>query len=180
MLTLSAVLPFQSTFHCQNKHQIPSCSPLQLRMIFFFISLYTIAVAQGGHKPCTQAFGADQFDVQNQEELKAKSSFFNWWLFCLSICVAVAYVFLSYIQDNLSWGLGFGIPSTAMVASLLSFLLGTKTYRHIIKEDEKSPVARIGKVFIEAIGNWRKSSSLKANEGLAQGILPQQGSHQFK
>ena len=180
LLTLSAVLPFQSTFDCQNTHQSTSCSPPQLRIIFFFISLYLVAVAQGGYKPCTQALGADQFDGQNREENKAKSSFFNWWLFCLSACTSVSYVILSYIQDNLSWGLGFGIPCTVMIASLLIFLLGTKTYRYILKGDEKSPLLRIGKVFFEAARNWRTSPSLKATEEVTQGTLPHQGSHQFK
>ncbi|WKA11373.1 hypothetical protein VitviT2T_028876 [Vitis vinifera] len=180
LLTLSAVLPFQSTFDCQNTHQSTSCSPPELRIIFFFISLYLVAVAQGGYKPCTQALGADQFDGQNREENKAKSSFFNWWLFCLSACTSVSYVILSYIQDNLSWGLGFGIPCTVMIASLLIFLLGTKTYRYILKGDEKSPLLRIGKVFVEAARNWRTSPSLKATEEVTQGTLPHQGSHQFK
>lgn len=181
LLTLSAVLPFGSTLDCQETHESTSCFTLQLRKIFFFLSLYLVAIAQGGHKPCTQAFGADQFDVQSQEELKSKSSFFNWWLFCLSVCTSVTYVVLSYIQDNLNWGLGFGIPNTSMIASLLSFLLGTKTYRYIIKDDEKSPVLRIGKVFIQAARNRRTRSSLKASEGVPQGLtLPLQGSHQFK
>ena len=156
LLSLSAVLPSD----CQNSNQITSCSPPQLQIILFFFSLYLVAVGQGGHKPCTQAFGADQFDGRNSEENKAKSSFFNWWYFGMNFGIVITYTVLSYIQENLSWGLGFGIPCIVMMAALLIFLLGTRTYRYSVKKDDrKSPFVRIGKVFIAAAKNWRTMPS---------------------
>ena len=110
LLTLSAVLPVPSHSDCQKSNKTIPCSPPQLQMIFFFFSLYLVAVGLGGHKPCIQAFGADQFDGRNPVECIAKSSFFNWWIFGVFSVTIVTQSVLSYIQDNLNWGLGFGIP----------------------------------------------------------------------
>ncbi|KAF2297322.1 hypothetical protein GH714_021390 [Hevea brasiliensis] len=87
---------------------------------------------------------------------------------------------LNYIQDNLNWALGFGIPCIMMVIALILFLLGTKTYRYSVKVEEKSAFLRIGKVFVAAIKNWRTSSSAIALEEEARGMLPHQRSEQFK
>ncbi|KAG6530178.1 protein NRT1/ PTR FAMILY 5.10-like [Zingiber officinale] len=105
------------------------CAPAPGQVVSFYASLYLMALAQGCHKPCVQAFGADQFDDDHPAERAAKSSFFNWWYFGLIAGVLVANLLLTYIQDYVSWALGFGIPCLAMAAALLVFLLGTKTYR---------------------------------------------------
>ncbi|RVW95707.1 Protein NRT1/ PTR family 5.16 [Vitis vinifera] len=128
LLAVSSVLPSPSPSECQKSDEIGSCSPPQLQVILFFFALYLVAVGQGGHKPCVQAFGADQFDGQDPAEGKAKSSFFNWWYFSMCFGTLITLFVLNYIQDNLNWGLGFGIPCIAMVIALLVFLLGTKTY----------------------------------------------------
>ncbi|XP_024032472.1 protein NRT1/ PTR FAMILY 5.10-like, partial [Morus notabilis] len=177
LLTLSAVLPSPSGSECQT-NDITSCSPPLFQVILFFFSLYLVAFAQGAHKPCTQAFGADQFDGENPEECKAKSSFFNWWYFgvCAGALVAIAVV--SYIQDNLSWALGFGIPCIVMVIAFVVFLLGTTTYRFSITHNEKGPFVRIGRVFVAAFRNWRRTPpSTIATE---MEVLPHQRSEQYK
>lgn len=180
LLTLSAVLTSLLPSECQFTSKISSCSPPKLQVIFFFFSLYIVAIAQGGHKPCVQAFGADQFDEKHPEERKAKSSFFNWWYFGICGGAFLTLLILNYIQDNLNWGLGFGIPCIIMAFALAIFLLGTKTYRYGVKVDERSPFVRISRVFVVAARNWRTTSLAITIEEEACGTLPYKGSHQFK
>ncbi|KAH0749290.1 hypothetical protein KY290_028522 [Solanum tuberosum] len=175
-LTLSTVLP-SSHSDCQDT---ATCSPPKFQIIFFFFSLYLVAIGQGGHKPCVQAFGADQFDAQDPEESKAKSSFFNWWYFGMCGGLLMTLCILNYVQDNLSWGLGFGIPCIVMGLALVVFLLGSFTYRFRQSSDEKSPFIRIGNVFINAARNWQTTTSAISVEQEVQGILPHEGSEQFK
>ncbi|KAJ6819770.1 protein NRT1/ PTR FAMILY 5.10-like [Iris pallida] len=118
--------------------------------------LYLVAFAQGGHKPCVQAFGADQFDENDPEESAARSSFFNWWYFGLTAGTVASVVVLSYVQDNVGWGLGFGVPCVLMAVALVAFLAGTRTYRYHLLEDE-SPFSRIGKTFLVMARGWLAS-----------------------
>ncbi|XP_028800208.1 protein NRT1/ PTR FAMILY 5.10 isoform X3 [Neltuma alba] len=176
LLTLSALLPF-SNADCQFANS-SSCSELQV--ILFFFSLYLVALAQGGHKPCVQAFGADQFDREHPEERKARSSFFNWWYFTFTAGLLVTISILNYIQDNVGWAFGFGIPCIAMVIALVVFSCGTWNYRFSIQGDGKSPFLRISKVFVVALRNWRTTPFAIASEEEARGIMPHQGSEQFR
>lgn len=168
LLTLSATLPALRPPACETHtfgaSYCPSPAPYQV--LFFFLSLYLVALAQGGHKPCVQAFGADQFDPRHPEEAKSKSSFFNWWYFGTCAGTLVSLWIVNYIQDNLSWGLGFGIPCIAMGVALLVFLLGTKIYRYCSKE-ENNPFMRIIQVFIVASHNRQKLFSNKDKSSLS-------------
>lgn len=180
LLTLSAILPSFSASDCTSTNISTKCSANPIQVVLFFFSLYLVALGQGGHKPCVQAFGADQFDGQDPKEYKAKSSFFNWWYFCMCFGTLVTLLVLNYIQDNLNWALGFGIPCIMMFIALILFLLGTKTYRYSVKVEEKSAFLRIGQVFVSAIKNWRTSPSALALEEETRGMLPHQSSEQFK
>ncbi|EOY17327.1 Major facilitator superfamily protein [Theobroma cacao] len=157
LLTLAAMLPSLKTSGCSNTKKITPCSPPQLQVILLFFSLYLVAVGQARHKPCVQALGADQFDGEDIEESKAKSSFFNW-----------------------CWGLAFGIPYIVMVLAVAIFLLGSKNYRYRIKGHKRSPFVRIGRVFDRAIRNWRASPSSTTFEEGAHSNLPVQISNHFE
>lgn len=180
LLTLSAILPSLSSPDCKKGANIATCSPSRFQVMLFFFSLYIVAVAQGGHKPCVQAFGAGQFDGHDSKESKARSSFFNWWFFCLAGGSAAASLVLNYIQDNLNWGLGFGIPCISMAIALVVFLMGTRTYRYDTKGHDKNPFFRIGKVFANAAWNWRTTNSVRLGEMEAQGTLRPESSQQYK
>ncbi|KAE8647915.1 protein NRT1/ PTR FAMILY 5.10 isoform X1 [Cucumis sativus] len=180
LLTMSALIPSPSTSACQQTEKSLPCSPNLFQVILFFFSLYLVGLAQGGHKPCVQAFGADQFDGQHPKESRSKSSFFNWWYFGISLATFATVNILNYVQDNLSWSLGFGIPCIAMVLALVVFLLGTRTYRFSNRGDEENPFVRIGRVFVTAVKNWRVNSSEMAHEEEIRGLLPHHSSKQLR
>lgn len=175
LLTLSAMIPSD----CKVSNILSSCSP-RFQVITFFSALYLVALAQGGHKPCVQAFGADQFDEKEPEECKAKSSFFNWWYFGMCFGTLTTLWVLNYIQDNLSWALGFGIPCIAMVVALVVFLLGTCTYRFSIRREDRSPFVRIGNVYVAAVKNWSVSASAVAAAEERLGLVSRNSSQQFR
>ncbi|KAL0862011.1 hypothetical protein Bca101_041129 [Brassica carinata] len=110
-----------------------------LQKAFFYMSLYTIAIGAGGTKPNISTFGADQFDDYNIRERKQKDSFFNWWTFSSFLGALFATLGLVYIQENLGWGLGYGIPTLGLLVSLIVFYIGTPFYRHkVIKSDNSA------------------------------------------
>uniref|UniRef100_A0A452Z6S3 Peptide transporter PTR2 n=1 Tax=Aegilops tauschii subsp. strangulata TaxID=200361 RepID=A0A452Z6S3_AEGTS len=164
MLALSTLLS-SGDHKCINTDGGTPCPPPSgLQMAAFYTSLYLVALAQGGHKPCVQAFGADQFDASHPREAVSRSSFFNWWYFGICAGTAVTLVFLSYIQDNIGWGLGFGIPCVVMLCALAVFLLGTRTYRYYASDGkQRSLFARAGEAFAVWRSKRRKSSPLAAS-----------------
>ncbi|KAJ0256359.1 Protein NRT1/ PTR FAMILY 5.14 [Hirschfeldia incana] len=155
LLTLSALLV---------PKEVASASPSSLLNVLFFFSLYLVAIGQSGHKPCVQAFGADQFDEKDPREQRDRSSFFNWWYLSMSAGICLAIVVVVYIQEAVGWALGFGIPCVFMVISLVLFVLGRRSYRYSKRRNEKetNPFTRIGRVFFVAFKN-RRLSQVEAN-----------------
>ncbi|XP_057476084.1 protein NRT1/ PTR FAMILY 5.1 [Actinidia eriantha] len=122
------------------------------QIAFFYSALYIIAVGAGGTKPNISTFGADQFDDYNPHEKKLKVSFFNWWMFSSFIGALLATLGLVYIQENLGWGLGYGIPTVGLLLSLFIFYVGTPIYRHKVRKS-KSPAGDLLRVPIAAFAN---------------------------
>ncbi|KAF0919318.1 hypothetical protein E2562_029168 [Oryza meyeriana var. granulata] len=151
MLTLSSALPaFHGDGSCSYTSKSLTCSPSTAQVAIFYVSLYLVALAEAGHKPCAQAFGADQFDQNDPKESASRSSFFNWWYFGMCSGTAMTTLVSSYIQDNVGWGLGFGIPCLVMVFALVMFLLGTRNYRYYTST-QSSPFARLARAFVALI-----------------------------
>ncbi|CAD6235727.1 unnamed protein product [Miscanthus lutarioriparius] len=156
MLTVSALPAFHHDGCSSYASRSLACSPSPVQVAVFYVSLYLVALAEAGHKPCAQAFGADQFDQNDPKESVSRSSFFNWWYFGMCSGTAVTTMVSSYIQDNVSWGLGFGIPCLVMVFALLMFLLGTRNYRYYTAT-ESSPFARLARAFVALVKGSKSS-----------------------
>ncbi|XP_068643047.1 protein NRT1/ PTR FAMILY 5.1 [Aristolochia californica] len=124
------------------------------QIAFFYSSLYIIAVGAGGTKPNISTFGADQFDDFDPHEKKLKASFFNWWMFSAFLGALFATLGLVYIQENLGWGLGYAIPTTGLLLSLILFYIGTPNYRHKVRKT-KNPARGLVRVWFSAFKNRR-------------------------
>ncbi|KAJ4972062.1 hypothetical protein NE237_005161 [Protea cynaroides] len=128
-----------------------SVIPARFRRLIFFVSLYTIAIGQGGHKPCVQAFAADQFDEDEPEEKKAKSSFFNWWFFGICTGASAGTVVVIYLQDNVGWTVGFGVTAVAMGIAVVVFLIGRRQRLYRQEFPDGSPLIQVAQVFVAAV-----------------------------
>lgn len=175
LLTFSATIPSV----CKDQETHVSCVS-QVKVIAFFGALYLIALGEGGFKVCLRAFGADQFDEQDPEESKAKSCYFNWLYFAISTGILTTRLIVNYVQENLSWALGYGIPCLSMLLALFLFLLGINTYRFRTggegRQGKKhnNPFVRIGRVFVAAAKNRRQTPSDTCL------LLPDESSKKFR
>ncbi|KAI6671007.1 hypothetical protein NL676_005892 [Syzygium grande] len=125
-----------------------NCHATNIQSAVCFIALYLIALGTGGITPCVSSYGADQFDDADEAEKKRKGSFFNWFYFSINIGALVAGSVLVYIQDNVGWGLGFGIPAAAMSIAVCTFFSGTRLYRN--QKPGGSPLTRLCQVVVAA------------------------------
>ncbi|XP_057840359.2 protein NRT1/ PTR FAMILY 5.3-like [Cryptomeria japonica] len=88
----------------------------------FYIALYFVALGSGGARTTISAFGSDQFGDSDPEESQQKITFFNWWVFIVFFGGLIGQTFVVYVEDQISWGIGFGIITLALVPSDPSFL----------------------------------------------------------
>ena len=80
---------------------------------------------QGGIKPNVSAFGADQFDESDPDDKAEKQSFFNYFYLAINIGSLVACTAIVWVQDSVSWTLGFALPAMAMACAVGLFLAGS-------------------------------------------------------
>uniref|UniRef100_A0A0E0ITD7 Major facilitator superfamily (MFS) profile domain-containing protein n=1 Tax=Oryza nivara TaxID=4536 RepID=A0A0E0ITD7_ORYNI len=153
LLTLAVSVPALKPPPCDGGGggACPRASALQLGV--YFGGLYTIALGHGGTKPNISTIGADQFDDFHPPEKLHKLSFFNWWMFTIFLGILFSTTVLVYLQDNVSWTVGYGIPTLGLMVSVAVFLAGTPLYRH--KVPQGSPLATMGRVVAAAVWKWR-------------------------
>ncbi|KAJ4835677.1 hypothetical protein Tsubulata_036467, partial [Turnera subulata] len=144
LLTLTAAVPGLKPT-CNEG----SCHPTSGQTAACFIALYMIALGTGGIKPCVSSFGADQFDENDEAEKKKKSSFFNWFYLSINIGALIASSILVWIQMNVGWDWGFGVPAVSMAVAVVFFFVGSKLYR--IQKPGGSPITRIFQVIVASL-----------------------------
>ncbi|MCO5571031.1 hypothetical protein L7F22_024762 [Adiantum nelumboides] len=130
----------------QTASECPHATPGQL--LFLYLAFTLIAIASGGIKPCAYPFGADQFSQDTLVGRKAFQSYSNWYFFGIYLSVLLSATIVVYVQQSVSWAMGFGIPTIAMAISIALFVLGAPLYRYEIPAG--SPLKMLARVCVAA------------------------------
>lgn len=143
-------------------------SPGQLA--FLMLALVFTTLASGGLRPCTYAFGADQFQRGSPDDKKQTQSFFNWYFFFLYSASLTGATVLVYLQDNAGWVWGFSVPCVSVVFAVALLLVGSPRFRHV--PPCGSPFTAFAKVMVAAF--HKRKHELPLDERLLY-----YGSHQL-
>ena len=95
---------------------------------YFIIALVFIAVGTGGIKANVSPFGAQQLEDAGP---KAIQSFFNWFYWFVNLGSVLAFSIGAYVQQEVSFAVGYVIPAVAMLLSIVLFLIPRNVYRDI-------------------------------------------------
>ncbi|KAI3785712.1 hypothetical protein L1987_44837 [Smallanthus sonchifolius] len=161
ILTLQAHTGSLKPESCLSSNRNYKCAEVEGgKEVVLFIGLYLVALGVGGIKGSLPPHGAEQFDEETSQGRKQRSSFFNYYVFCLACGALIAVTFAVWIEDNKGWQWGFGISTMAILISIPIFLLGSTFYR--IKHPTGSPITTICKVLAAAIFNTFSSNARTA------------------
>ncbi|XP_022725713.1 protein NRT1/ PTR FAMILY 4.6-like isoform X2 [Durio zibethinus] len=152
---ISALIEFLGLIILAMQARTPSLKPPESAMLF--IGLYLVALGVGGIKGSLPTHGAEQFDESTPQGRKQRSTFFNYFIFCLSCGALIAVTFVVWIEDNKGWEWGFAISTVAILLSIPIFLVGSTFYRNKIPFG--SPLKTISKVLVAAMLNSCMSRS---------------------
>ncbi|KAH7299520.1 hypothetical protein KP509_24G016400 [Ceratopteris richardii] len=139
--------PCPSSAPDETSSQCPHASPWQL--LFLYLAFTLLAIASGGIKPCAYPFGADQFKQDTPEGKKSFQSYSNWYFFGIYLAVLLSATLVVYVQQSVSWAMGFGIPAIAMAVSIVVFMLGAPLYRYEVPSG--SPLKVLARVCVASI-----------------------------
>ncbi|KOM48408.1 hypothetical protein LR48_Vigan07g211200 [Vigna angularis] len=127
ILWLTAMIPELRT-SCES-FMLDCSSATAIQLAVLFISMGLISIGAGCIRPCSIAFGADQLTIrETPKNGRPLDSYFNLYYTSIALSTVIALSVIVYIQENLGWKIGFGVPAALMFISAVSFILGSPIY----------------------------------------------------
>nr|KJB50860.1 hypothetical protein B456_008G190200 [Gossypium raimondii] len=145
-------MPFIIELHphrCAAKESGECEGPTAGQLAFLLMGLGLMIVGAGGVRPCNLAFGVDQFNPKTEAGKRGIDSFFNWYFFTFTFAQMVSLTLIVYIQSNVSWAIGLGIPATLMFIACVVYFVGSKIYVKV--KATGSPMTSVAQVIVVAI-----------------------------
>ncbi|PUZ66829.1 hypothetical protein GQ55_3G371200 [Panicum hallii var. hallii] len=168
LFTLTAALPYLRPPHCAS----PSAAcqhgtPGQLTALYAAVCL--LAIGTGGTRFNVATLGADQFGTARDQD-----TFFNWYFVFLYASFIVGDTAIVYLQDGVSWVLGFSVCLGTAVASLVMLVLGARYYK--MPAPKGSPYTELARVVVAAVRKARVDIAGREQYYLGDGTVVDSGS----
>ncbi|GAV92410.1 PTR2 domain-containing protein, partial [Cephalotus follicularis] len=128
LLWMTTVIPQARPPPCD--HFSDSCRPpTTTQLLLLYSSFGLMSIGAGGIRSSAIAFGADQLGKGDiMTEASILESYFSWYYVATSVATILSVTFIVYIQDNMGWNVGFGVPAILMFLATLSFFLASSFY----------------------------------------------------
>lgn len=164
LLTLTAILDPLKPPSCESGSSL--CQhPSKPQLFVLYTSLALASLGTAGTRFTLATMGADQFSNPNHQGI-----FINWHFFTFYAATLVSVVGIIYVEDNLSWELGFGLCVLANLLGLVIFVLGKRFYR--LLKPQGSPFTMLACVMVAA---FRKRKILLSSKMEDYCHEPQEG-----
>uniref|UniRef100_A0A0E0L167 Uncharacterized protein n=1 Tax=Oryza punctata TaxID=4537 RepID=A0A0E0L167_ORYPU len=166
VFTLTASVPGLRPPAC-----VPGAQPCEAatagQMAVLYAGVFLLCVSSAGARFNQATMGADQFDSAADRDV-----FFNWYFIFVYGSSVLGSTVLVYVQDAVSWELGFGLSGVVSVVGLAALLLGARYYRRPAARG--SPFTGIARVVVAAarkrkVGVAASSDELKFYYGRRSG-----------
>ncbi|XP_037460775.1 protein NRT1/ PTR FAMILY 2.3-like [Triticum dicoccoides] len=142
MFTLTASLPGLRPAACQ-----PGAGPCEQastgQMAALYAAVFLLCLGAAGARFNQATMGTNQFEATADRDV-----FFNWYFILLYASSVLGATVIVYVQDTVSWTLGFGVSCAASVVGLAALLLGARYYRHPAAQG--SPFTGLARVVVAA------------------------------
>ncbi|MED6112944.1 hypothetical protein PIB30_066367 [Stylosanthes scabra] len=132
---------------CQSKLNCHEATSLQLWPLY--VSLLLIAFGSGCIRPCVVPFLGDQFDMSKNGVASRKWNLFNLYTFSMGLAPLTALTIVVYVQENMGWNWGLGIPAIARLIAIFAFVMGSSFYKKV--KPQGCSLVRSVQVLIAAI-----------------------------
>ncbi|PQQ02821.1 protein NRT1/ PTR FAMILY 7.3 [Prunus yedoensis var. nudiflora] len=122
-LSLSSQLFLLKPQGCGSQED-PCGTHSKLHVWLFYLSIYLIALGNGGYQPNIATFGADQFDEEDNKEGHSKVAFFSYFYLAMNLGSLFSNTILGYFEDEGVWAIGFWASTASAFAAWSCFLVG--------------------------------------------------------
>ncbi|WCJ41111.1 Major facilitator superfamily protein [Euphorbia peplus] len=172
LITLTSVLDWLRPKPCQIGSSICQ-SPSKFQKTVLYGDLILGGIGFGTSRFTLSALGANQFDKE-----KDQASFFNWFFFTMYSFFVIAFTGIVYVQDNVGWGLGFGICLGASFVGLIVLLAGYKFYRY--DKPKGSPYIGFAQVLVACIRKMNMLTKVQNDTTPDEHQLPPELTNTFR
>eukprot|EP00257_Ricinus_communis_P022895 XP_015582750.1 protein NRT1/ PTR FAMILY 2.7 isoform X1 [Ricinus communis] len=143
LLVLTSLLDFLKPKPCEIGSSLCQ-TPLKPQYAVLYGALVLTSIGFGGSRYSLATMGANQFNKPEDQ-----NTYFNWFFFTLYSASVISVTAIVYVEENISWALGFGLCLGANFIALVIFLLGKRFYR--CDKPEGSPFTALARVVVATI-----------------------------